>query len=66
MFLLLCRSAPAPQRFGVLYMATILAPHMIRHPQVKDSMENFMTQFVLPEFSSSEPYMRAVVRTDFL
>ncbi|PCH39811.1 ARM repeat-containing protein [Wolfiporia cocos MD-104 SS10] len=52
---------PAPaQRFGALNMTAALGPFIMRHPQVKDSMEQFMIQHVLPEFSSPEPFLRAI------
>ncbi|KAL6303891.1 ARM repeat-containing protein [Sparassis latifolia] len=55
------QSKPAPpQRFGALNMTAGLGPFIMRHPDVKNSMEQFMIQHVLPEFTSSEPYMRAV------
>ncbi|KAH7924546.1 ARM repeat-containing protein [Leucogyrophana mollusca] len=53
-------NAPAPQRFGALTMTVALGPFIMRHPDVKGSMEQFMLQHVLPEFSASEPYLRAV------
>ncbi|KAG6854284.1 hypothetical protein C0991_008532 [Blastosporella zonata] len=52
-------SAP-PQRFGALNMTAALAPWMMRHPDVKGNMEAFVLQFVTPEFSSPEPYLRAI------
>ncbi|KAF8074028.1 armadillo-type protein [Lyophyllum atratum] len=52
-------SAP-PQRFGALNMTAALAPWMMRHPDVKGNMEAFVLQFVTPEFTSSEPYLRAI------
>lgn len=33
----------------------------MHHPDVKGGMEQFMMQYVLPEFTASEPYMRAIV-----
>ena len=33
----------------------------MRHPEVKGSMEQFLVQHVIPEFTSSEPYIRAIV-----
>ncbi|KAG6813019.1 hypothetical protein H0H92_014757 [Tricholoma furcatifolium] len=52
--------SPAPQRFGALNMTAALAPWMMRHPDVKGNMEGFVMQFVTPEFSSPEPYLRAI------
>lgn len=42
-------------------MTAALGPWIMRHPEVKNNMEQFMLQFVTPEFSSSEPYLRAIV-----
>ncbi|KAH7915448.1 armadillo-type protein [Hygrophoropsis aurantiaca] len=53
-------NAPAPQRFGALTITSALGPFIIRHPEVKGNMEQFMLQHVLPEFSATEPYMRAI------
>ena len=55
------RSNPeAPQKYGALNMTVALAPFIMRHPDVKDSMELFLMQHVLPCFNASEPYLRAV------
>jgi hypothetical protein len=35
---------------------------MMYHPIVKESMPGFVQQYVIPELSSAEPYMRAIVR----
>lgn len=51
----------APQRYGALNMTAALGPFIMRHPDVKGNMEQFMIQNVLPEFTATEPYMRAVV-----
>lgn len=59
----LCSGAPAPQRFGALNMTAALGPWMMRHPEVKDNMEAFIMQFVTPEFASTDPYLRAIVRS---
>ncbi|CAK5283934.1 unnamed protein product [Mycena citricolor] len=53
-------SAPAPQRFGALNMTAALGPWIMRHPEVSTNMEGFILQFVTAEFSSPEPYMRAI------
>ncbi|KZT09181.1 ARM repeat-containing protein [Laetiporus sulphureus 93-53] len=50
----------APQRFGALNMTAALGPFMMRHPEVKTNIEQFLVQFVQPEFASPEPYMRAI------
>ena len=42
-------------------MTVSVGAFMLRHPELKNSMEAFMMRFVLPEFTSSEPYMRAIV-----
>ncbi|OSX56395.1 hypothetical protein POSPLADRAFT_1068094 [Postia placenta MAD-698-R-SB12] len=52
--------AAAPQRFGALNMTAALGPFIMRHPDVKNNMEQFMVQHALPEFSSPERYMRAI------
>ncbi|KAG6900147.1 hypothetical protein C0993_002296 [Termitomyces sp. T159_Od127] len=52
-------SGPA-QRFGALNMTAALAPWMMRHPDVKGNVEAFVLQFVTPEFTSAEPYLRAI------
>ncbi|KAJ7696679.1 armadillo-type protein [Mycena rosella] len=53
-------NAPAPQRFGALNMTAALGPWIMRHPDVASNMEQFLLQFVTPEFSSGEGYMRAI------
>ncbi|KAI6044921.1 armadillo-type protein [Pisolithus marmoratus] len=47
-----------PEKFGALSMAAVLGPFMMRHPDVKGNMEQFMVQHVLPAFSA-EPYLRS-------
>lgn len=42
-------------------MTAALGPWMLAHPDVKNKMEQFVMQFVVPEYLSSEPYLRAVV-----
>ena len=56
------RKPAAPQRYGALNMTAALGPFIMRHPEVKGNMEQFLLQHVLPEFAAPEPYMRAVVR----
>ena len=58
---LLNRHGPAEQRFGALNMTAALGRFIMRHPEVKNNMEHFMLQFVSPELSSPEPYLRAIV-----
>ncbi|KAJ6622613.1 armadillo-type protein [Mycena sp. CBHHK59/15] len=53
-------NAPAPQRFGALNMTAALGPWIMRHPDVRGNMEQFLLQFVTPEFSSQDGYMRAI------
>jgi hypothetical protein len=56
-------SNPAgPQKFGALYMTSALGPLITHHPTVKTEMQAFLVQHVLPSFSSSEGYLRAMVR----
>lgn len=43
-------------------MMAVLGPFMMRHPDVKGSMEQFLNQHVLPVFSASQPYLRSIVR----
>lgn len=55
------RSNPEPpQKYGALNMTVCLAPFIMRHPDVKDNMEQFLMQHVLPCFGAPEPYLRAV------
>ena len=42
-------------------MTAALGHLIMRHPDVKSNMENFLLQYVLPEFRSEAPYMRAIV-----
>jgi len=56
------RNASPAHRFGALNMTAALGPWMLAHPDVKNKMEPFVMQFVVPEYTSSEPYLRAVVR----
>ncbi|KAE9407355.1 ARM repeat-containing protein [Gymnopus androsaceus JB14] len=53
-------NSPAPQRFGALNMTAALGPWIMKHPEVRNSMEHFIQQFVTPEFSSPEPYLRGI------
>ncbi|KIK08065.1 hypothetical protein K443DRAFT_672947 [Laccaria amethystina LaAM-08-1] len=53
-------NSAAPQKFGALNMIAALGPYIMRHPDVKGNMEQFMLQFVTPELSSPEPYLRAI------
>ncbi|KAF9065181.1 armadillo-type protein [Rhodocollybia butyracea] len=55
------RSNSAPQqRFGALNMTAALGPWIMKHPEVRNNMEQFVQQFVTPEFSSPEPYLRSI------
>ncbi|KAG2125287.1 hypothetical protein BD769DRAFT_1737516 [Suillus cothurnatus] len=49
------------QRIGALTMMSVLGPFIVRHPDVKGSIEQFMVQYVLPEFTLQELYLRSVV-----
>lgn len=56
-----CNSKPAaPQRYGALNMAAALGPFMMRHPDVKGGMQQFLLTHVFPEFTAPEPYMRSI------
>ena len=55
------RNAAPPQRFGALNMTAALGPFIMGHPQVKESMEQFVLQHVFAEFNAPEPYLRAIV-----
>lgn len=55
------QSNPAPpQRFGALNMSAALGPFIMRHPDVKGQMEQFVMQHVSPQFAAPEPYLRAI------
>ena len=41
-------------------MTAALGPFIMRHPDVKGNMEQFILQNIIPEFSTPEPYMRAI------
>jgi hypothetical protein len=54
-------SNPAPaQRYGALNMIAALGPFIMRHPDLKGSMEQFVLQHVSPAFSMQEPYLRSI------
>ncbi|KAJ6552930.1 armadillo-type protein [Mycena capillaripes] len=54
-------NAPAAQRFGALRMSAILVPWLMRHPEVGPAnLEQFLLQYVTPEFASEQPYLRVV------
>ncbi|KAF9481128.1 ARM repeat-containing protein [Pholiota conissans] len=53
------RRAPE-ERFGALNMTAALGRQIMKHPDVKGNMEQFMLQFVSPELESPEPYLRAI------
>ncbi len=42
-------------------MTAALGRQIMKHPDVKNNMEQFMLQFVSPELESSEPFLRAIV-----
>lgn len=52
---------PPEQRFGALNMTAALGRQIMKHPEVKNNMEQFMLQFVSPELESPEPFLRAIV-----
>jgi len=43
-------------------MTAALCPWIMRHPEVKNNMEQFILQFVTPKFVDTRPYLRAIVR----
>ncbi|PPQ95282.1 hypothetical protein CVT26_014856 [Gymnopilus dilepis] len=51
---------PPEQRFGALNMTAALGRQIMKHPEVKGNMEQFMLQYVSPELESPEPYLRAI------
>ncbi|KAF8956524.1 armadillo-type protein [Flammula alnicola] len=51
---------PPEQRFGALNMTAALGRQIMKHPEVKNNMEQFMLQFVSPELESPEPFLRAI------
>ncbi|KIM53457.1 hypothetical protein SCLCIDRAFT_1222776 [Scleroderma citrinum Foug A] len=53
-------SPSPPEMFGALNMTAVLGPFMMRHPDVRGGMEQFMVQHVLPVFTASEPYLRSI------
>ncbi|KAL0575166.1 Nonsense-mediated mRNA decay protein 5 [Marasmius crinis-equi] len=53
-------NASPPLRFGALNMITVLSPWIMKHPDVRDDMQQFVEQFVAPEYTTREPYMRAI------
>ncbi|KAL5482877.1 NMD5 [Sanghuangporus weigelae] len=53
-------NAAPPERFGALNMTAALGNFMMRHPQVRPNVEQFVVQHVFPEFNSQLPYMRAI------
>lgn len=54
---------PSPiHEFGALNMTAALCPWIMRHPEVKNNMEQFILQFVTPKFADTRPYLRAIVR----
>ncbi|KAL4081168.1 armadillo-type protein [Scleroderma citrinum] len=49
-----------PEVFGALNMTAVLGPFMMRHPDVKGGMEQFLLQHVFPAFTAGEPYLRSI------
>jgi hypothetical protein len=60
-----CRSPANPQKFGALNITAALGQLIMHHPEVQGQMEQFLMQHALPEYSSSDGYMRAIVSTAF-
>jgi hypothetical protein len=64
--LIAMRRNPAnPQKFGALNVTAALGQLIMHHPEVQGQMEQFLMQHVLPEYSSPDGYMRAIVSTAF-
>ncbi|KAL0577930.1 Nonsense-mediated mRNA decay protein 5 [Marasmius crinis-equi] len=61
-YLILQSNAAPSRRFGALSMITVLSPWIMKHPDhnVRNDMELFVERFVAPEYTTSEPYMRAI------
>ncbi|KAH8109328.1 ARM repeat-containing protein [Phellopilus nigrolimitatus] len=53
-------NAGPAQKFGALNMTAALGHFMMRHPQVRPNVEQFVIQHVFPEFGSPLPYMRSI------
>ncbi|KAJ3574136.1 hypothetical protein NP233_g1960 [Leucocoprinus birnbaumii] len=54
-------ASPSPvSLITVLINTPALGPWIMRHPEVKNNMEQFMLQFVTPELDSAQPYLRAI------
>ncbi|EKM79672.1 hypothetical protein AGABI1DRAFT_74786 [Agaricus bisporus var. burnettii JB137-S8] len=55
-------NASPEQKFGALNMTAALGPWIMRHPEVKNKMEQFMLQFVKPVLmdGNTEAYIRAI------
>jgi hypothetical protein len=43
-------------------MTAVLGPLILRHAEIKTSMEAVIVQHVLPEFQSQHAFMRYIVR----
>lgn len=41
-------------------MTSVLVPHMVRNPAVRDSVEPFLRQHVLPTYAHPEGFMRSI------
>ncbi|KAF7298645.1 Importin N-terminal domain-containing protein [Mycena indigotica] len=53
-------NASSSQKFGALNMTAALGPWIMRHPDVSPNMEQFVLQFVTPNFTRPEAYLRAI------
>ncbi|KAF8327473.1 armadillo-type protein [Cantharellus anzutake] len=51
-------NAPEDQRYGALIMTSSLSGVIMRHPTVKNEMEQFCVKFVLPGLSSDHGFIR--------
>ncbi|KAF5381241.1 hypothetical protein D9757_007902 [Collybiopsis confluens] len=54
-------SAPPQQRFGALNITAALGPWIMKHPDVRNNMEEFLQQFVVKDFTAPEGYLRGIV-----
>ena len=58
----LFRNPNQETKFGALTMTSALSGFIMRHPDMKKNMEQFVIRHVIPEFSSPNGWMRAAVR----
>lgn len=62
LMLYLFRNPNQETKFGALTMTSALSGFIMRHPEMKKNMEQFVIGHVIPEFSSPNGWMRAAVR----